>query len=65
MEAFGPPTLAGFIAAGCAVLTSLVWGGWLQRRLYRERALSLAAYTALSLTTVTLVTTASVGLTCL
>jgi hypothetical protein len=62
LQAFGPPTLAGFIAVGSAVLASLVWGGWLQRRLYQERALSLVACTALSLATVMLVAAASVGL---
>jgi len=62
LEAFGQPTLGGFAAVGCVVLGGLLWGGWLQRRLYRERALSLGAYVALSLSTVGFIILASVGL---
>jgi hypothetical protein len=60
-QAFGQPTLGGFIAVGCVVLGCLLWGGWLQRRLYRDRALGLAAYVVLSLSTVAFIAVASVG----
>ena len=62
LEAFGQPTLPAFIAVGCVVLGCLFWGGWLQRRLYREHALGLAAYAVLSLSTLAFVAVVSFGL---
>ena len=60
--AFGRPAPGGFIAVGCVVPGCLLWGGWLQRRLYRERALGLGAYATLSLSTVIFVVVVSVWL---
>ena len=61
-QAFGRPTLGALIAVGCVVLGCLLWGGSLQCRLYRERALGLGAYAALSLSTVASIIAVSVGL---
>jgi hypothetical protein len=61
-QAFGRPTLGAFIAVGCVVAGCLFWGGWLQRRLYREGALGFGAYAILSLSTVAFIIVASVGL---
>jgi hypothetical protein len=62
LAAFGPRTPGEFIAVGCVVLACLIWGGWLQRRLYRERALGFTAYVILSLGTVGIIAAASFGL---
>lgn len=49
LSAFGPPAMDAELLIGLACVVAVAIGHWLQRRLYREEGLGLAAYLALSL----------------